>query len=45
MAYKRDFFRNVASENSPEALGVRNAFGYVDTDRVRGFKTKSDSKI
>ena len=30
VAYKKDFFQNMASENSREALGVRNAFSYVD---------------
>ena len=38
VAYKRDFFRNMASEISPEALGVRNAFSYVDMGKVRGFE-------
>ena len=41
VAYKRDFFPNIASENSREALGVRNAFSYVDIGRIRGFKPKS----
>ena len=45
MAYKRNFFQNMASENSREALGVRNAFSYVDIDRVRGFEPKGDSEI
>ena len=40
VAYKRDFFRNMASENSREALGVRNAFSEVDIGRIRGFKPK-----
>ena len=40
VAYKRDFFRNMASENGRKALGVRNAFSYVDLDRVRGFGPK-----
>ena len=39
-AYKRYFFRNMASENSQETLGVRNAFSYVDIGTVRGFKPK-----
>ena len=43
--YKRDFFRYMASENSREALGVKNAFSYVDIGRVRGFETKSDTEI
>ena len=30
VAYKRDIFRNMASENSREALGIRNAFSYED---------------
>ena len=37
-AYKRDFFRNIASENIRETLSVRNAFSYVDVGRVRGFE-------
>ena len=40
VAYKRDFFRNVASENSREALSVRNAFSYVDIVKARGFEPK-----
>ena len=40
VAYKRDFFRNITSENSREALAVRNAFSYVDIGRIRGFKPK-----
>ena len=36
----RDFIRNMASENSREALGGRNAFSYVDIGRVRGFEPK-----
>ena len=40
VAYKRDFFLNMASENSREALGFRNAFSYVDIGRVRGFESK-----
>ena len=32
-------------ENSREDLGVKNAFGYVDIGRVRGFEPKSDSEI
>ena len=28
----------MASEISPEALGVRNAFSYVDMGKVRGFE-------
>ena len=36
-AYNRNFFRDMASKNSREALGVRNAFSYV-----RGFESKSD---
>ena len=41
----RDFFRNMASENSREALGVRNTFSYVDIGRVRGFEPKKHSEI
>ena len=41
VVYKQDFFRNM----SEEALGVRNAFSYIDIGRVRGFEPKSDSKI
>ena len=44
-AYKRDIFQIIASENSREALGARNAFNYVDIGRVRGFEPKSDSEI
>ena len=44
MDYKRHLFRNMASENSREALGVSNAFSYVDIGRVRGFEPKSDSE-
>ena len=40
VAYKRYFLRNMASENSREALGVRHAFSYVNIDRVRGFEPK-----
>ena len=42
VAYKRDFFRKMTSENNREALGIRNAFIYVDIGSVRGFETKSD---
>ena len=35
----------MASENSREALGVKNAFSYVDIGRVRGFEIKSDSEM
>ena len=45
VAYKRDFFQNMTSKNSREALGVRNAFSYVDISRVRGFDPKSDPTI
>ena len=40
VAYKRDFFRNMASENSREVLGVRNTFSYVDTGRLEGSNPK-----
>ena len=30
VAYKRNFFRNLASKNSREALGIRNAFSNID---------------
>ena len=40
VAYKRYFFRNMASKNSREALGVRHAFSCVDIGRVRGFEPK-----
>ena len=39
--YKRDFFRNMASENSREALDVINAFSYVDIDRLEGSNPKA----
>ena len=45
VAYKLDFFRNVASENSREDLDIRNASIYVYIGRIRGFKPKSDSEI
>ena len=45
VAYERDFFQNMASENSREALGIRNAFSYVDVGRAREFEPKSDSEI
>ena len=41
IVYKRNFFRNVASENSREALGVRNAFSYVDIGRLKGSNQKA----
>ena len=33
IAYKRDFFQNMVSENSREALGASNSFSYVDIGR------------
>ena len=45
VAYKRDFFRNMASENSRKALGVRNAFSYVDTGRLEGLNPKAIIKF
>ena len=36
VAYKRDFFRNLASENNREALGVRNAFKFVNIGSLEG---------
>ena len=45
VANKRHFFRSMASENSREALGFKNAFSYVDVDRIRGFEIKCDSEI
>ena len=40
VAYKRDLFRNMVSENDRETLGVKNAFSYVYIARVRGFEPK-----
>ena len=45
VAYRRDIFQKMASENSREALRVRNAFSYVDIGRVRGFEPKKHSEI
>ena len=45
VAYKQDYFRNMASENSREALGVRDAFSYVDIGKVRVFESKNDYEI
>ena len=45
VAYKQHLFRNMASENSREAVGLRKAFSNVDIGRVRGFKPKGDSEI
>ena len=46
MAYKRDFFANMTSENSREALDIRNAFSYVDIGRViEGSKPKAILKF
>ena len=45
VAYKRYFFRNVASENGREALGVRNAFIYVDIGRVKSSNPKAIPKF
>ena len=40
VAYKLDFFRNMASKNSREALEVRNAF-MVDTGKLEGSNPKA----
>ena len=40
VAYKRVFFRNMISENSREALDIRNAFTYIDIGRGGGFEPK-----
>ena len=42
---KRDFFRNMASENNREALSVRNTFIYVDIGRLEGSNPNSDYEI
>ena len=34
----------MASVNSREALGIRNAFSHENIERVRGFEHKSDSE-
>ena len=41
VAYKQDFFRNMASKNSREALGVKNTFTYVDICRLEGSNLKA----
>ena len=41
VVYERDFFQNMVSQNSRDALGVRNAFSYVDISKVRGFEPKT----
>ena len=45
VAYKRDFFHNMASENSRKALGVRNAFSYVDIVRLESSNPKTIMKV
>ena len=35
----------MAGENSPEALSVRNAFTYVDIDRLEGSNPKAIIKV
>ena len=45
VAYKRDFFRNMASKNSQETLGVRNAFSYIDIGMGRKFEKKAILKF
>ena len=45
VAYKQDFFRNMAIENRREALGVRNVFSYVDTARLEGWNPKAVKKF
>ena len=39
VAYNRDFFGNMASENSWEVLDVRNAFNYIG--RLEGSNPKA----
>ena len=41
VGYNRDFFQNMASQNSQEALGVRNGFNYVDIGRLEGSNPKA----
>ena len=45
VAYKRDFFQNMTSENSREALGARNAFSYVEAGRLEGSNPKAIMKF
>ena len=45
LGYKCDFFQNMASENSRKALGVRNAFSYVDIDKLEGSNPKAIMKF
>ena len=45
VGYNRDFFQNMTSENSWEALGVTNAFNYVDIGRLEGSNLKATTKF
>ena len=45
VAFKRDFLRNMASENSREALGVTNASSYVDIGSLEGSNPKAILKF
>ena len=45
VAYKQDFLQNMESENSREALGVRNAFNYVNISRLEGSNPKASMKF
>ena len=45
VVYKRDFFQNIASENSQDALGVKNAFSYVDMGKLEGSNPKANCRV
>ena len=45
VAYKRDFFWNMASKNSREASGVGNLLTYVDICRLEGSNPKAIMKF
>ena len=45
IAYKRDFFLNMASENRREALGIRNAFSYVNIGTLEDSNPKAIMKF
>ena len=44
--YKRDLLCNIVSENSREALGIRNAFSYLDNiDRLESSNPKANMEF
>ena len=45
IAYKRDFFRYMPSENRRKLLGVRNAFSHVDLGRLEGSNLKAVMEV